>query len=411
MSAQTITPELVAPEQDAQLVAVIEQQHLPAPVAATLNESFAPLFAKAREIIEQSRGVTVTDASQKLEIKLARECRLALRAVRVEGEHTRKSLKDQSLRECRAIDGFQAILLQLTATEEERLDAQEKFVERKEAERKAALRVERESICLTAGLNPLLYQLADMDQATFDQLVEGQRLANAAKEAARKAAEAERIAKEAADRIERQRIADENARLKREADEREAAAKIERERVEKEKAEAARAAKAELDRREALAAEERRNHEAAAAEIRRLAKEAADKAKAEADRKAAAVAEAARKERLRLQAIADVERQKTEAARAAAESEAHRQRVAREQLEQAAKEAQAKEAARVAAEQEAARKAAAAPDKDKLITYANAVRALELPEFSTNSAKSLAATIAAQREKFATWIEEKAGAL
>ena len=147
-------------------------------------------------------------------------------------------------------------------------------------------------------------------------------------------------------------------------------------------------------------------------------KDAEAKAKAERDADFAraakiqkAIEDGARTERLRLQALAEVEHQKTEAAHAAAESEAHKQRVAREQAEQQLREAAEKEAARVAAETEAARKAAAAPDKDKLIAYAAAVRALGIPVLVTPEAQSLGNLIASQREKFASWISDKAGAL
>ena len=292
MNAETITPEVVSDE-SAQLVAIVQQNALPAPVAQSLQTSFAPLFTEAHKILTQSRGITVTDASQKLEIKLARECRLALRAVRVDGDKVRKQLKEQSLREGKAIDGFQAILLQLTATEEERLDSQEKFAERQEAARKDALRTERTKIAVELGIDPALYLLGEMSAETFDQLVSGTRLARAQAAERAKKDEADRIAKETADLAERE-AAEERDRQKRLHAE-------------------------ELDRQRVAAQREQERIEAVNA-----AKFAAEKKRAE------------------------VERQKTEAARAAAESEAHRQRCAREQLEQAAKEAQAKEAARVA---------------------------------------------------------------
>lgn len=352
MSTQIITPEIVAPEQS-QLVAVIQQNNLPEPVAQSLRSSFAPLFASAQNILEKSRNIVVTDAAQKLEIKLARECRLALRAVRVEGDKIRKSLKDQSLREGRAIDGFQNILLHLTESEEKRLDEQEKFVERKESERKAALKSSREAALAPFGVNTIFMSLADMPDDVFAQLLENTRAAHEAKLAAERKEEEDRIAAENARIKEDARIREENARLKREADEREAKAKKEREDA------------------EAILASER-------AKAAKAKKDADDKAQAEKDA-----------------AEATLRAERAKAAKLLAEI-------------QAAKDA---ETNRINAQKEAARKAAKAPDKEKVIAYARSVRALEVPMFSTNEANELAAVIIAQRNKFAAWIEEKGGAL
>ena len=84
-----------APEQ-AQLVAVVAQNNLPAEAAQTLRTSFAPLFKSAHDLVQQSRAVTVTDATQTAQIKLSRAFRLELRKVRVAGETLRKTLKEES---------------------------------------------------------------------------------------------------------------------------------------------------------------------------------------------------------------------------------------------------------------------------------------------------------------------------
>lgn len=425
--------ELLPAEQREEINTVVVSNGIQAEAALTLQTSFAPFFKSAQEILLKSRGIVVTDVSQKLETKLARECRLALRAVRVEAEKAKKAMKEESLRRGKAIDGFYNILLHLTETEEARLDEQEKFAERQEQARKAKLKTDREEALKPFEINTSFYRLDEMPEDAFAQLLENTKAAHGAKiEAARKAEE-DRIAAENARLKEQARIREENARLKREADEREAAAKVERERVEKEKEEAARAAKKELDRREAMAADERRKHEETAAEIRRIAEENAAKIKAESDKAAKVLAEKNRKEREAAEAKAKAERDAIEAkARAEREAieatareertrrnleqvrleqEANAARAARDKLAAEVKAREDAEKAALAVEQAAARKAAAAPDKDKLMTYANSIRAMELPTLSDARAVALVNLIDSQREKFALWIEDKAGAL
>jgi hypothetical protein len=407
----TAAPLEIVEDDQKELLAVAAQNGLLPETTQNLQSTFAPLFKQARSVLEKSRSIHVTDVSQKLEIKLARTLRLELRAIRVASDKTRKELKEESLKKGKAIDGFHNILLHLVEAEERRLDEQEQFAERLEAERKAALKAEREEMLKPYSIDTAVFSLGDMTEDTFNQLLSGTKLAHEAKiEAARKA-EADRIAAEQAHLAEQARIKAENERLKKEAEEKEAALaaeraaaaaerakqevalKAERERVAaeqaaerarvtKEQAEAAAAAKAELDRREALAAEERKKQEAAAAEIRRVAADQA--AKAEADRKAQE--EAARKERERLQAIADSER------------------AAREKLE--AEQAAAKKAA-----DDAARKAAAAPDKEKLRAFAEALWGMTLPELTTPAGIAVMTVLKSQHEKYIAWVTKQGEAL
>lgn len=529
MPTESITIEVLSPEDKQEMLAVVSANALPLEASASLQASFAPAFAEARAIIEQSRNIVVTDASQRLQIKLARDYRHALRDIRVSSDKARKVLKEESLRRGKAIDGFYAILLHLTDTEEKRLQAQEDFAELQEAKRIAALKSARESVLVGLNIDPKLYALGEMSEETFQTLVEGTKLARAAQAEAARKAEAEKIARKAAELTERERVRLENERLRREAEEQraalkaeydrvaaerarqqelvatrkqvllaivspdtfahipenmlgvlsevefegvvadmqakkaereraeleraavekelkrlaeekavaeakakaereaaEVAARIERQRVEKEKAAAEHAAfiqrqAAEKKAADDLAEQKRIADEAAAVERKRVADEqrvADELAKAEraaAAKKAAAelaeAQESARKEKLRLQALAEVERIKNETVRKVAAEKAEQDRKDRERIEgelRAVKEAQAQ---REAAEREAARKAAAAPDKDRLLTYANAIRALDIPTFSTLEAQAVGQLVASQQAKFVRWLEDKAGAL
>jgi len=361
--------EVVHPATDEQALAVIKQNAITPDTAQSLTASFAPLFTEARSILEKSRGITVTDASQTLEIKLARECRLALRKVRVAGDKARKELKESALRTGRAIDGFYNILLHLTEEEENRLDEQEKFVDRQEAARKAAAKAEREAALKPYGIDTTFYNLAEMGTEAWGQLLANTKAAHEAKlEAARKAEE-ERVRLENERLKEEARIREENERLRREAAERETAAKAEREAAEAERR------RLEAEKR-AVEEKARKEREAAEAEAARVLAE--QKRKAEAEAKAAA--EKSKAERLAAEQIAAAERKK-------AEEIARREREAREALEAKLKAEKEAEARRVREEAAHKAKAERAPDREKLASYRAALRAIPIPTAKTEAGK------------------------
>jgi hypothetical protein len=315
----------VAEQKTTDLALIVSEQGLAVDRAKPLLDVYSPFFASAQALLEKSRAITVTDATQVAQIKAARSARLALREVRVEAEKKRKELKEESLRTGKAIDGIANVLKLMLEPEEARLEECEKFAERVEAARIAALVAARTERLRPFGVDPLHYGLREMTDEAFDQLVGMLSREREAKlEAERKAAEAAEKARQERE-AEEARIRAENARLKAEADaarkeqeRRDAEARAERERIEAE-------AKKERDRLAAEARAEREARERAEREARE-AREAAERA--EADRKAAEAAEAKK--------------------RAAAEAKAKR-----------------------------------APDREKVKTLAAGVRAVVIPEATT----------------------------
>lgn len=283
------TTEIVSPQNELETVA--EGSGLAPDLAGKLAAAFVPLAEQAASVIGESAGITVTDATQVTEIKASRAARLKLRAIRIEVEKTRKSLKEEWLRPGQAIDSLARYLCDRINPVEARLEEQEKFAERKEAERKAALRASREKLLAPFGVNTAFYQLADMDENTFAALLSSSRLAHEAKIAEAKRAEAERIAAENARKEEEARVRAENERLRQEAAERERAVEAERKQAE----EARRAAEAEA-RQEREASEAKLREERSAREkLEREAKEreAAEKRRVEAEERAKRRAERA----------------------------------------------------------------------------------------------------------------------
>lgn len=268
------------------LITVAHKSGLPAPIAESLVAVFAPLVERAAPIITEAEGIKVTDPSQVTEIKASRAARLKLKEVRVEVEKSRRTLKEESLRRGQAIDAVAAYIRDKIEPVEARLEDQEKIAERIEAERKAKLKVEREDQLRPFGVDGAFFDLANMPEPQWANLLESSRIAHDAKVEAERKAEADRLAAEEARKAEEARIRAENERLHKEAEAREAAARAERE-----KAAAAQRAIEAAAAAERKAADEALRKEREAREVLE-AKARAEKA--EAERKAAAETKAAK---------------------------------------------------------------------------------------------------------------------
>jgi hypothetical protein len=330
---------------------------------SSLELAFTGFFTRARELA--AKAETVTDPKQ------ARALRLEIKAERVAAEKTRKSLKEESLRFGKAIDGANNIYLALVAPIEQKLDDIEKAEERREAARIQALQEERVEIIETLGMQTHginLGMMSDDAWSNYHQQAKDAYTARREREK-REAEEAAAAAKKEAEEREAQRL--ENIRLKEEAEKREAELKAEREA-------AAKAEEAARIERERIAEEARKEREAI-------------EAKARAEREAA---EAAAKEAAKKQADAEAEAKRLRDAEA--------KRIADEK---AAADAKAK------AEALAAKKAAAAPDKAKLMEFVKQVRALEVPMMKSTEAKRIAIQIGFDLDTVARAIEAQAATL
>ena len=294
---EVLEPEVLPKE----ALAVVADAGLPATAAAQLKEKFLAMFADAEVWVAEAKAIQVTDAAQVELIERARDMRLKLSKIRCNAERTRKSLKEESLRTGRAIDGIANVLKALIEPVEAHLAAQEEFAARQAEERRNALRAAR-----AAALGPFCeggvwsgtLDLSALEQDDFEVLLAGTEARCKARLDAAKKAEAERAAAERAASAERERLRVENERLRQEGVAREAAAAIERDRIAKERLAESRKAEAEAARLRLQAENERKLREQAeaAARAERAATEA--RAKAERDRilaeQAAAIAEAGR---------------------------------------------------------------------------------------------------------------------
>ena len=145
----------------------------------TLIELFQPFLNKAEEWKKEADLIQVTDASQTLIMKSAMELRLKLKSSRGEIEKTRKRIKEDTVKKAQAIDGVSNFLKGLIEPIEAHLQAQEDFVEIQETNRKIALETKRKE-----ELEPIFtgslgaWNLKEMPDTDFQQLVEGIKAAN-----------------------------------------------------------------------------------------------------------------------------------------------------------------------------------------------------------------------------------------
>lgn len=320
--------ELVEPNE---LALIAQQSGLEQSKVGVLMTKFGEPFQSAITIINQAQDINVTSEDQTDEIEQAGIARKELKRVRCEVENTRKELKEQSLREGKAIDGMANVIKAIIVPVEENLEKQEKFAERLAAERHARNIAERETKLSKYVTDTSVYKYENISDEAFSDLIkqlddalkaqeEADRIALLRAEEERKKAEAERIAREKAAAEEAERIRKENQKLKAEAEAREAELAKQRE-----------------------------------IEQKRLAAERAKQEKKLATERAKT----------------DEERKKREAIEA-----------------EQRKQAQAEAAAKAAAE-ESQRQALLAPDKDKLIKFADSLEAIEMPHVASRDAGKL----------------------
>lgn len=247
---------------------------IPPDMAADLVARFVPFAQQANELAAEAHGLEVTDEGDTAGMAEARRLRLAMKAVRVEADKVRKAEKEYALVVGKAVDWLGRSIRERAEAVEARLEASEKFAERMEAERRAALATERAAILSPICDDLTGWDLGAMAPAAFEQLRAAMQAAHDQAERERAEQEAARVAAAEAARVENERIRAENIRYQQQ---------IESDRIQQEASAAKIRAELEAERAEAarLAAELKAKQEAEAAAI--LAAKEAERAAANAD--------------------------------------------------------------------------------------------------------------------------------
>jgi len=260
------------------LQTIVQESGLEKSKAQYILDNFQNYFDIAAEWEKRAKTLVVTDASQEVEMKLARTGRLFLKEKRLAIEKSRKELKEQSLREGKAIDGIANVLKALIVPVEEYLEKQEKFVELKEEAEREARRQE-------------------IERRMEEERIENERLDAVAKERKLVASEYRQFwPKEEPDfRGMSQEVFEKGLALlkkqKKDYEDEQARIKAENERLKQEAEAAERKAKEEKARQEKILAEEKAKSEAERKrqeEALRKQKEEAERIQREADAKAKA---------------------------------------------------------------------------------------------------------------------------
>jgi trichohyalin len=240
-----------------------------------LKGSFDDFISIAQEWESKAKEIHVTDSSQKDLMKMAKEGRLLLRQKRLDIENLRKTIKEQPLRECQAIDSVAKAFKDLITPIEDYLKEQEEFEKRENEAKLNQLIHERGEALKQYGVDVQYLDLGNMPEPMFEMLLSSSKITHEQKIKEEKQAEERRLAEQEEERkrLEYQRL--ENERLRKLAQEQEerlqeerakadAEAKKIREEYEAKQRELEAKQKAELEEQRKLAEQERIKQEAKA---------------------------------------------------------------------------------------------------------------------------------------------------
>ncbi len=265
-----------------ELTTEIKQYELSENKASQLEAVFIPMLDMLKPMEEDFNSI-VADAEKEINedvTKRAKRLRLDIGKVRIETEKKRKAEKNESLRLGKAIDGIANVVKYAVSSKEDKLKEIETHLERVEAERLEKLGRERIDLVSEYVEDPDLLdskKMSEMDQDVFEAYLSTKKTAfetAIAEEKARlEAEEKAKLEREA----EEERIREENAKLKADAE------KAEKERLAKEEEEAK--ARLEAEAKEKAIQEEKAKAERKA-EREKLAKEKAKREAEEATKRA-----------------------------------------------------------------------------------------------------------------------------
>ena len=108
-----------------ELEVIVKESGLNVTKAQVILDKFKDYFEIASEWEIKAKAIVVTNESQTAEMEMAKVGRKFLAKKRIDVEKTRKELKEQSLREGKAIDGISNILKALIVPIEEHLKKQD----------------------------------------------------------------------------------------------------------------------------------------------------------------------------------------------------------------------------------------------------------------------------------------------
>ena len=195
------------------LTPIIKESKVPQTVADQVNQSLTPFFAKVEEWKNTIKTIVITDPTETGKMKMAREGRLALRQMRLNGAEIVKANRDiikermesDVLEDKLWLKSGQVMELEYK-TLEAQLEEKEKFAEVYEANRKKQLHITRSAELSQFGWQDLgLVNLGDMDSGSYAALLNGTKLQYEADKKAEAEAEKARLEQQHKDDLEQTR--------------------------------------------------------------------------------------------------------------------------------------------------------------------------------------------------------------
>ncbi len=356
------TTELVVLE----LNETIENKGLELSEAEQIKQSYLPFFVRMGKIKELEKKINFESPSE-LDEKIARELRLEMVDIRKRSEEVKDNRKRIHYLKASIEQDSWNLIKSTCFLEEERYLQVEKKREIAEKKRKEDLKSERLELLTEYTDQAQMYPLGEMSEDSFNDLLNGLKLAKEAKIEEERKVEEARLEKLRIEAEEKEKLRLENERLQAEAKENERLAQIEKKKQADALAKIEAEKKAEQERHDKLIAAQRKE---------------AEKVKAEADSKLKKEREENERLAAELQAKKD------------AEEKAEKDRLAKLKAESDAK---------IKAEKEAAK----APDKDKLKAM---VQSIQLPvplTMSTDEGVRIQEEILTKLLGFKTWAEKQ----
>ena len=280
-----------------------------------LANAFNEITVGLEDALEEAKGIEISGVTDLVNMRKARESRLALRTIRIATEHKRVKMKEASLLEGKAIDGMANIVKALVVPIEKDLQEKEEFIQREEDKRIVLLVEERKAKLEKFDVDCEHFNLGEMKDEAFDSLLSSSDAGYHAKIAAERA-EAERIENEEITRranemklLQEKEAAEAEAEVLRKAKE-DADMLVIQERLDREKAEQAAYAKVAEEKRQAqeivdIQQQEALNRLHEAEESARLQREKADAELAEEKAKQQAEIKRMEDEKREVEAEAD----------------------------------------------------------------------------------------------------------
>jgi hypothetical protein len=251
------------PAEATAMIALLKESHLELTEAEQIKQSYLPFFVQMAEIKEESKKISFDNPGDIDEV-IARNLRIRTMKIRTGSEAIKVDRKRIHMLKADVEQKTWNLIAADCKLAEEQFAQVEKRKEILEKKRQAELKAQREELLKEFVEDVSLYPLGTISQESFDQLLNGFKLAAKQKEEQAAKELEERLAREKVQQEEQERIKAENERLRAEAAEKERLLAIERAeqiRIAQEQEKALQAerekAAAELQAREKIAAAER----------------------------------------------------------------------------------------------------------------------------------------------------------